>query len=163
MPPCTSPITTASTKKSDTSSTKYAKHVAPTYTASAMKMPLRAPILPPSQPKASAAGNATNVAASAGYQANDHLWVGGRVMYNQYAIPDYAVSATNLDFTNIGGMLGVRYKLVGPVSFGVAYTKFFPKTRTITTSAWDVRDEDDAYYVDEYLSPKSPYKAAANG
>jgi long-chain fatty acid transport protein len=107
--------------------------------------------------------NATNLAATAGYQANDKLWVGGRLAYNQFAIPDYAVSATNLDFTNIGGMLGVRYNIGGPVTLGVAYTKFFPQTRTITTSAWDVRDEDDDYFVDEYLSPKSPYKANANG
>lgn len=107
--------------------------------------------------------NNTNIAAFGGYQANDKLWVGARFGWNQYAVPDYAVSATNLDFTNIGGMLGARYVIAGPVKLGLAYTKFFPQTRTITTSAWDIRDEDDPHYVDDRFSPKSPYKAQTNG
>lgn len=106
--------------------------------------------------------NAVSVAAAGGYQVTDHLWLGLRLGYNPHAVPDYAVSSTNLDFDNLGGVVGARYE-VGPVTFGLAFQKYFLLTRTITTSAWDVRDTDDPSYVDDRFSAKNPYSANTNG
>ena len=65
-----------------------------------------------------------------GYQATEAWWVGGRVQYNQNGVPDYAVSATNLDFENTGVMIGSRYRFPmgqkdGGLTVGVSYSKFF--------------------------------------
>lgn len=106
--------------------------------------------------------NTTNLNATAQYTATDRLWLGARVGYNQNAVPDFAVSATNLDFESVGGSLAARYQVAGPVSLGATYTKFFPFTRTIKNSAWDA-DEDSAAYRDERFSPATPYKASTNG
>ncbi|MFH1466124.1 MAG: outer membrane protein transport protein [Pseudomonadota bacterium] len=100
--------------------------------------------------------NAMNGVATVGLQANDKLWLGGRLGVNQYAVPDYALSATNLDFANVGVVLGGRYK-VGKVTLGLAYSKFFLLTREITDSAWNLQDGNARF------SPVTPYKASANG
>ncbi len=107
--------------------------------------------------------NAANFNATFNYKPADRVEILHRLMYNQNAVPDYAVSPSNLDFTNIGGQLGVRVKVGGPVTLGLAYTKYFPLTREISTSAWDVRDAADQYYVDDRFSAKNPYKAGTNG
>jgi long-subunit fatty acid transport protein len=107
--------------------------------------------------------NSMNLALTGGYQVNDDLWLGGRFGYNQNAVPNYAVSATNLDFESVGGGAAVRYRIAGPVSLGVGYTKFFPFERTITNSAWDVRDAESTQYRDDRFSPVTPYKAGTNG
>ena len=46
-----------------------------------------------------------------GVQFNEDLWAGWRLMYNQNAVPDYAVSPSNLDFENVGFSLGGRYTI----------------------------------------------------
>lgn len=105
--------------------------------------------------------NSYNFGLNGGYQAHEHLWVGTRLAYNTHAVPDYAVSATNIDYTNVGAYLAARATF-GPMQVGLSYAKYLPFERTITNSAWDAA-EDSADYVDEYLSPKNPYKASANG
>jgi long-subunit fatty acid transport protein len=106
--------------------------------------------------------NASNYAANAGFDATDRVWFGGRVGYNQNAVPDYAVSATNLDFQNVGFVVAGRYTL-GKVTLGLSYSKYFLTTREVTNSAWDVRDTEDPKYVDERFSPSLPYKASGSG
>ncbi len=108
--------------------------------------------------------NAVNVYGSAGWQASDRLWFGFKGGYHPHAVPDYAVSATNLDFTSVGAQLGLRVRIVGDLEAGVAYSKYFLFDREITNSAWNVQDEDDPDYVDERFGPSNPpYKASANG
>ncbi len=107
--------------------------------------------------------NAMNVSVNGGYQIVPWLWAGGRVGWDQYAVPDYAVSPTNLDFNAWGLQAAARVKLGGPVTLGLSYTHFFLATRTITNSAWDVRDDTSSSYVDEYFSPRNPYVAGTNG
>ncbi len=86
--------------------------------------------------------DASNYTLFGGYQASNNIWLGGRVAYNQNAVPDYAVSATNLDFENAGFQIGTRYTLgdaddLSAWTVGVSYSKFFLFDRTITNSAWD--------------------------
>jgi long-subunit fatty acid transport protein len=100
--------------------------------------------------------NSTNVLGTVGYQASRKLWLGGRLGYNQYAVPDYAVSATNLDFSNVGAIVAGRYKL-GRATVGLTYSKNFLFTREITDSAWNLQDGNERF------SPATPYKASANG
>lgn len=107
--------------------------------------------------------NSANLAANVGWQANDRFWLGGRLGYNGSAVPDFAVSATNLDFQNVGAQVAGRVKVVGPLQLGLSYAKFFTFPREITNSAWDVRDSSDPDYVDDHFSPKLPYKAGTNG
>ncbi len=107
--------------------------------------------------------NASNFMASVGYQATDEIWLGGKAGYHQNAVPDYAVSATNIDSESVGGQLAFRYQVAEPLVVGISYAKYFLFDREITNSAWDVRDEEATAYRDEYFSPKNPYKASGNG
>jgi len=107
--------------------------------------------------------NSSNYILTAQYQASDDLSVVARGMYNTNAVPDYAVSATNLDFTSYGGGLSANYKVTDALGLSLAYTRFFPLERVITNSAWDVRDDSSSDYVDDRFSPQSPYKAGTNG
>ena len=47
--------------------------------------------------------NSGNYAVNGGYRVNDLLWLGARAQYSQNAVPDYAVSATNLDYERAAG------------------------------------------------------------
>lgn len=101
--------------------------------------------------------NSMNLVQLGGVQVNEDLWTGWRLMYNQNAVPDYAVSPSNLDFENVGVGLGARYNITGPLTVGLNYTKYFLFTREITSSAWDLRDGNPRF------SPELPYKAGTNG
>lgn len=106
--------------------------------------------------------NSFNLAANVGWKMNDAFWFGARAGYNQNAVPDFAVSATNIDYTSVGAVLAARYTL-GKVTFGLSYSKFIPFERTITNSAW-MADKDSADYVDNFFTPDGPpYKASTNG
>lgn len=105
--------------------------------------------------------SSANLHALAGWQATDALWLGTRVSYNESAVPDYAVSATNIDYQSVGGYLSARASL-GPVTVGLSYAKYFPWERLITDSAWNAQ-EGESDYVDEYFSPALPYKANTDG
>jgi long-subunit fatty acid transport protein len=100
--------------------------------------------------------DANNVSLFSGYQMSDTLWLGGRVGYNQNAVPDYAVGATNLDFENAGFMVGARYRLPlnesksKGLTLGLAYSKFFLFTRRISGTAWG------ADVPDKRFSPSEP-------
>ncbi len=107
--------------------------------------------------------NSYNIGTSGGWQGHEKLWLGWRVGTNTTAVPDYAVSATNLDFANVNAQVAARFTPTTKFNIGLAYSKFFLFTREITNSAWDVRDTASADYVDERFSPKNPYKAGANG
>jgi hypothetical protein len=78
-------------------------------------------------------------------------------------VPDFAISATNLDFTSYGGGMSANYQLNDTLGLSLAYSRFFPIERVITNSAWDVRDLASEHYIDDRFSPKSPYKAGTNG
>jgi long-subunit fatty acid transport protein len=106
--------------------------------------------------------NARNLAATVEFEPGEKLWFGGRVGYDEYAVPEYAVSATNLDFPTIGLMGAARYE-IGKVTVGVAYSKFILLPRVVEHSAWDVRDTDSPDYVDDRFSAQAPYGASANG
>jgi hypothetical protein len=107
--------------------------------------------------------NQINVGVNTGFTASDKLWFGLLLRFDQNAVPNYAVSATNLDFNNLGAMLAGRYKVGGPLTVGLSYMKFVALPRTITTSAWDIRDSDDPLYVDDRFSPQAPFLANTNG
>jgi long-subunit fatty acid transport protein len=100
--------------------------------------------------------NSMNFVVMGGYQVAEPLWLGLRLGYNQNAVPDYAVNPSNLDFANIPMSLGARYT-VGPVTMGLAYSKFLLMKREIKDSAFDLRDGNERF------SPELPYKAGANG
>jgi long-subunit fatty acid transport protein len=101
--------------------------------------------------------NSANYGLNAGYKVNDKLWLGGRTGYNQNAVPDYAVSPTNLDFANVGFMVAGRYKVAKKVVVGLSYAKFFTFERDITDSAWNLQDGNTRF------SPEYPFKASTNG
>ncbi len=107
--------------------------------------------------------NSVSALANAGYWITDDLFLVGGVAWDRPAVPDFAVSPTNLDFNTWGGMLAVRYRLVKPLILGVSYGKFFPAKRTIDHGAWGVEDPDDPDYVDNRFSPEKPYRPSTNG
>ena len=108
--------------------------------------------------------DANNYTLFSGYQVDDRIWVGGRVGYNQNAVPDYAVGATNLDFENAGFQVGAKYRLpMGKdgkrgMTMGLAYSKFFLFTRSVSGTAWG------ADVPDERFSPtEAPYNVSGDG
>lgn len=106
--------------------------------------------------------NSSNFSGYGGFRPMDKLYVGLKAGYQQNAVPDFAVSATNLDFQSVGTMIAARYQVAGPLELGLSYTRFFLFERTITNSAWGVT-EGEADYVDDRFSPVLPYKANTNG
>lgn len=107
--------------------------------------------------------NNLDITANGGYWITPEIWVGAKGGYKQYAVPDFAVSATNLDFEVVGMTLAARYRFAKKYTVGLAYTKNFLTPRTITNSGWDVRDEEDPDYIDERFSTEAPYGASGNG
>lgn len=107
--------------------------------------------------------NALDISANGGYWVTDAFWVGARLGYKQYAVPDYAVNATNIDFDVYGGTLAARYRFAKKYTVGLAYTKNILGTRVIKNSAWDVRDPEDSDYKDDRFTTVAPYNASANG
>ena len=103
--------------------------------------------------------NSGNYAVNGGYRVNDLLWLGARAQYSQNAVPDYAVSATNLDYESVGGQLAARFRFGQDRKFtaGLSYAKFFTFDRTITNSVWDIGNGDPRF------SPATPFKANTNG
>ena len=107
--------------------------------------------------------DASNYTLFAGYQTNKNVWFGGRLGYNQNAVPDYAVSPTNLDFENAGFQLGARYtfgdgKDAGGFTMGLSYSKFFLFERKIVGSAWNGGGPDERF------SPTAaPFNVSADG
>ena len=107
--------------------------------------------------------DATNYFVSGGYQANKRVWLGGRVAYNQNAVPDYAVSATNLDFENAGFQVGTRYRMPmgkkdGGLTFGLSYSKFYLFDRKISGGAWDGGGPDAGFSPTE-----PPFNVSGDG
>jgi hypothetical protein len=82
---------------------------------------------------------------------------------DQNAVPDFALSATNLDFPLYYTIVGGRYQVNANLELGLSYGHFFLQKREVTHSAWDVRDTDSEDYIDDHFSPKSPYVASNNG
>lgn len=107
--------------------------------------------------------NNLDITANGGYWITEALWVGAKGGYKQYAVPDFAVNATNLDFEVVGMTAAVRYRFAKKYTVGLAYTKNFLTPRTITNSAWDVRDENDPDYVDDRFTTQAPYNTGSNG
>ena len=107
--------------------------------------------------------DATNYAVFGGYQATRQWWLGARVQYNQNAVPDYAVSATNLDFENTGFMVGSRYRMPfgkkdGGVTVGLSYSKFYLRDRKVSGTAWGAGGPDEAFSPTE-----PPFNVSADG
>jgi long-subunit fatty acid transport protein len=107
--------------------------------------------------------DASNYTLFAGYQANNNIWLGGRFAYNQNAVPDYAVSPTNLDFENVGFQIGSRYTFGEPEdasrwTVGVSYSKFFLYDRNITGSAWNGGGPDERFSPTE-----APFNVSSDG
>ena len=97
------------------------------------------------------------------YQANNNILLGGRFAYNQNAVPDYAVSPTNLDFENVGFQIGSRYTFGEPEdasrwTVGVSYSKFFLYDRNITGSAWNGGGPDERFSPTE-----APFNVSSDG
>ncbi len=102
------------------------------------------------------------ISANGGYWVIPTVWVGGRLGYKQYAVPDYAVSATNLDFDAYGVSIAARYRIAKKFSVGLAYTKNFLVSREVTNSAWNAAEDSDDY-VDDRFTTELPYNASGNG
>lgn len=107
-------------------------------------------------------GNSLNLYATTEYAYSDAMTLGARLGWNQQAVPDFAVSATNLDFTSLGGGLSVDYQVAKRLKAGASFTKFLPQSRTITNSAWNAAKDSDDYKGDRF-SPTMPNKANTNG
>ena len=107
--------------------------------------------------------NAMNLNVNGGSQISEPFWLGLRLGYNQNAVPDYALSATNIDFENAGLMIGARYQLKA-LELGLTYGRYFLFERTVTDSAWAAAT-DSPDYVDERFSPgpAPPFQVSANG
>jgi long-subunit fatty acid transport protein len=106
--------------------------------------------------------NSLNIGVSGGYQALPKLWLGARVGWDQYAVPDWAISPTNLDFDAYGLQGAVRWRVARPVTLGLSYTHFFLDSVTVKHSAWGA-SEDSADYRDEYFTTALPYQHSTNG
>ena len=107
--------------------------------------------------------DATNYTLFAGYQTNANIWLGGRLGYNQNAVPDYAVSATNLDFENAGFQLGARYtfgdaKDQKGFTMGLSYSKYFLFDRKVANTAWDGGGPDTRFSPTE-----APFNVGSDG
>jgi len=107
--------------------------------------------------------NSVSGSFGVGYEPKPWLYLVGGAAYDSSAVPDYAVSATNLDFSSFGGVFDSRVRIDERFNIGLRYSKFFPKTRVIDNAAWDVRDSDSPDYVDEHFSSEGPYRASSNG
>ena len=106
--------------------------------------------------------SAYNFATHLGYDYDAKTWLGARVAYNHHGIPDFAVTATNLDYDNIGFGVGARRYLSDNLVLGLSYTYYQVHGREITNSARNA-PEDSPNYVDERFSPSMPYSASGNG
>ena len=103
--------------------------------------------------------NSGNYAINGSYNFSKKFWLGWRAQYSQNAVPNYAVSGTNLDFQSVGGQLAGRFRFGKDEKFtaGLSYAKFFTQDREITNSAWGTENGDPRF------SPETPYKANTNG
>jgi len=101
--------------------------------------------------------NASTFSLLGGHQISQDVWLGWQARYNQNAVPDYAVSATNLDFANAGAQFGAKYRLTDTVELGFSYSKFILFTRDITDSVWNLGDGNDRF------SPAVPAVTNTNG
>lgn len=81
----------------------------------------------------------------------------GQTRYNQFAVPDYAVSASNLDFETVFVSVAGRRAVGERLSLGLSYSHAFLVTRTVTTSAWDLGDGNERF------SPAAPATTSGNG
>jgi long-subunit fatty acid transport protein len=107
--------------------------------------------------------NAMNLNVNGGYQISEPFWLGLRLGYNQGAVPDYALSATNLDFDNAGLMIAARYQL-DALTLGLTYGRYVLFEHSVTDSAWGAAT-DSPDYVDDRFSPgpEPPLQVSANG
>ncbi len=107
--------------------------------------------------------NAVSAALSATWAPHPRGDLTLRLGVNTPAVSEQVLSPVNLDFFTWGGGLQARAAIWGPLTLGLSYSKYFPVERTVTDSAWDVRDPEDPDYIDDRFSPQQPYKASANG
>ena len=110
--------------------------------------------------------NAAAVHAGALWSVTDFLDVGASGHYRQGTVPDFAVSALQVDFDTLSASAYTSFQ-TGPWTLGLRYTRAAPTERAITNSAWDVRlvtlEDDATDYVDRRFSPQYPSSASANG
>ncbi|MFT4976072.1 MAG: long-subunit fatty acid transport protein [Myxococcota bacterium] len=100
--------------------------------------------------------NANTVFVQGSRPLNDwHL--SGQARYNQFAVPDYAVSASNLDFDTIILQLAGRREVREGLSLGLSYSRIFLLSRTITDSAWNLGDGNARF------SPAAPATTSGVG
>lgn len=86
------------------------------------------------------------------WNPSDEWTLGGRLLHDQAAVPDAALSGNNYDADNwiVGMMASVRP--FGPLEVGLSYSHHFLATRTITDSGFGMtladegRNEDRWYY-----------------
>jgi hypothetical protein len=91
--------------------------------------------------------------------------VGASARWQQSAVPEFAVSVTNLDMETWSFSLFCD-RQVGPLVVGIHGRHVVIPPRTVEHSAWDVREvtlEGDSDFVDERFSPQLPFTASTNG
>jgi len=101
--------------------------------------------------------NANSGMVLASRPIRERFWAGGQLRYNQFAVPDYAVSAANLDFENIVVQLAGRVNVGGRWRVGLSYSRAFLFTREIEDSAWNLGDGNERF------SPAAPATTSGNG
>lgn len=76
------------------------------------------------------------IAADVKGEVGDRLLVGGRVTFDQAAVPDGALSTNNYDANDLilAGMADVR--VAGPLHLGLSYSHHLLATREVTTSGF---------------------------
>jgi long-subunit fatty acid transport protein len=107
--------------------------------------------------------NSVSAMAHTAWWPTERFFVAGGIGYDGSAVPDFAIGPTNLDFTSVGGLLALRYRVAKPLVLGISYSKFFPTKRVVDSAAWGVSDEDDPDHVDDRFGPKTPYRHSTNG
>jgi long-subunit fatty acid transport protein len=106
--------------------------------------------------------NAINFATHAGYDLNEQTWFGVRGSYSHHAVPDFAVTATNLDYNSFGIAFGARRNLTESLILGLAFTHYQVQAREITNSARNAPQGSEDY-IDDRFSPNGPFSASGNG
>jgi len=91
--------------------------------------------------------------------------LGGSARWQQSAVPEFAVSAVNLDMTTWCLSAYADHAWQG-LTLGLAARHVLVPNRVVDESGWDVRDtslSEDSGFVDERFSPQFPFAASTNG
>ena len=106
--------------------------------------------------------NSVFVALDAKFQARDWLLIGGRVLFDQQAVPDRALSANNFDANRLQLGLLVAVKPAKWIEIGASYNQSILFSRTVTNSAYRVNVAEEDRVEGRYFYPETNGTYSAN-